>query len=115
MDLLYIVLISCGIIFFFLIILLAETKTSNNIERKGSKLTVWHPLKKEVIDLETDLISWNVQRMKLLWWGKLYAVNMQLKSGKWKKIYARSRRGKFYKLISYLKKNELSKQSHPSL
>lgn len=111
MDLLTIVLISCGIISLFFLFFLAESKTTHNIEKKGSKLTLWHPLKKEVIDLNTDIIDWNVQRIHLLWWGKLHAINIQLKSGKWKTIYSKSRRGKFNKLTSHLKKIDQTKQS----
>lgn len=108
MDYLIIILISVFIVFLLVSVLLIDTKTSNKISRKGNKLTLWHPLKKEEIDLEKDLKSWNVQRLNLLWRGRFYALNMELKSGKWKKIYTRSLSGKTGKLIAYLEINAQS-------
>ena len=114
MEYSYIIFISIFVFLILVFVLLVDTKTSNNIHKKGNLLTIWHPLKKESINLDTDLLSWHVQRINVLWWGKLYAVNLKLKSGKWKKLYSRSRRGKFDQLINYLEKNALNKQTQPS-
>ncbi|GAA0878953.1 hypothetical protein GCM10009119_19210 [Algoriphagus jejuensis] len=53
--------------------------TFNNSE---NILTLWHPLKKEDVDLENELKSWNVRRMNLLWRGKPYALSLELTDGR---------------------------------
>lgn len=103
MNYLIILFLSVLIIFILVMVLLSNSKSSNNIHIKGDKLTIRHPLKKEVINLESDLKSWNIQRINMLWWGRLYSVNLELKSGKWTKVYSRSLSGKIEQLIIYLK------------
>ena len=68
-------------------------------------LTIWYPLKKEVVDIETDLLSWNVQQVWPLRWGRLYSLNLELKPGRWKNVYARTLSGKVGQLIAYLEKH----------
>lgn len=113
MDLLYIFLISIVLLILLFTVLFADSKSSNSIHRKGDKLTIWYPLKEEVIDLNTDLTSWNVQSIRPLWWGRLYAVNLELKSGKWKRVYTRSLTGRIRQLIEYLEENAKDKQAQP--
>ncbi|MEB2778511.1 hypothetical protein SYJ56_24595 [Algoriphagus sp. D3-2-R+10] len=114
MNFLFIFLISVFIIFILIAVLLVNSKNSNNIQRSGNKLTIWHPLKKEVIDLEYDLKSWNVQQVNMLWWGRINSVNLELQSGKWKKVYSRSLSGKIAQLITYLEKKAIERKTDPS-
>lgn len=113
MNYLYILLFSVAIVFILILVLLADSKSSNNIHIKGDKLTIWHPLKKIVIDLQADLKSWNIQSVHLLWRGRLHTVNLELESGKWKKIYSRSLSGKIEPLITYLEKSASQKRTRP--
>ena len=47
MDYLYIVIVSILIVSALMIVLLTNTKNSNNIILQGNKLTIFHPLKRE--------------------------------------------------------------------
>jgi hypothetical protein len=105
MNYLVAILISIIVVFIFVIVLLLNTKTSNRISRAGSVLTIWYPLKKEVVDLEADLLSWNVQKVRPLWWGRFYSLNLEFKPGRWKNVYSRSLSGKVGQLIAYLEKH----------
>ncbi|EPR69131.1 hypothetical protein ADICYQ_1903 [Cyclobacterium qasimii M12-11B] len=69
-----------------------------------------HPFKKEVINLDAELYSWNFQRINTLWRGKLYSINLKLKSGKWTKVYSRSPSGKIADLINHLKITAVDKK-----
>ncbi len=111
MNYLFILLVTVLILIILLTVLFADSKTSNNIHRKGNILTIWHPLKKDVINLETDLKSWNIQHVRVLWWGRLYSVNLELSSGKWKKVFSRSLTGKIERLTSYLEKSAKEKKT----
>lgn len=111
MNFLFIFLISVFIIFILIAVLLANSKSSNNIHINGNMLTIWHPLKKDVINLESDLKSWNVQQVNMLWRGKLNSVNLELQSGKWKKVYSRSLSGKIEELITYLEQTAIERKT----
>ena len=104
----YIVILSISIIILFslVIILLLDSKTSNNASRKNDKLTIWSPLKKEQIDLKTDLKSWNIQKVKYLSFLEIYALSLELKSGDLKKVYSRSLNENLKKIIDYLEERE---------
>lgn len=102
MDYIIISIAAILVLALFVSILLINFKTSNNIKLQGKTLTVWHPLKKEIINLEKDLKRWNIRRMNLLWRGKLYALTLKLKGGAGKKIYFRSRTGKIRRLVGVL-------------
>lgn len=102
MDFLIVLLITVAIVFIFLLILLANSRSSYNFYRKEHILTIVHPLKNDQINLETELKSWNVQGFKRLWWGSIFSVNLELNSGKWQKIYSKSLSGKIDQLIIYL-------------
>lgn len=94
---------SIVVVFLFIAIFLSNTKTSNSISLRGRILTIWHPLKKTKIHLENDLKTWSIKRIHLLWSGKVYALNLQLTTGEWRKIYFRSRSGKIKQLLGSLK------------
>lgn len=111
MDYLYIVIVSILIVSTLMIVLLTNSKTSNNIILQGNKLTIFHPLKKEDINLDADLKKWNVQKIQTLWRGKFYSLNLQLKSGKWNRLYSRSFTGKIAPIIEYLENTSPEKKS----
>ena len=93
-------------------VLLANSKTSVDFHLTDNKLTILHPFKKEVINLDEDLNSWNSQRINTLWRGKLHSINLQLKSGKWTKVYSRSRDRNMENLISYLQATAVEKKQN---
>lgn len=111
MNYLILLFLSVLIIFILVMVLLSNSKSSNNIHIKADMLTIRHPLKKEVINLESDLKSWNIQRINMLWWGKLYSVNLELQSGKWTKIYSRFLSGKIEQLLIYLEETASGKKT----
>ncbi|GAA0880836.1 hypothetical protein GCM10009119_38060 [Algoriphagus jejuensis] len=102
MDYLVVTIVSILILALLVLILLLNSKTGKNFKLSGKTLTIWHPLKKEEINLEKDLRSWKVRRINLLWRKKLFALNLELKSGVWKKIYFRSRTEQFKQLVATL-------------
>lgn len=111
MNSLLAILISIVVVFILVIVLLLDSKTSNSISRAGNMLTIWHPLKEEVIDLQADLLSWNVQQVRPLRWGRLYSLNLELRPGRWKNVYARSLSGTVGQLIDYLEKHAQERKS----
>lgn len=92
-------------------VLLANSRSSYSFHRNGNILTIVHPLKNEVVNLETDLKSWNLKGFRRLWWGKIYSLNLELNSGKWKKIYSRSLSGTIDQLITHLESTALDKKT----
>jgi len=106
MKYIIILLIAILIILAFVLVLLFGSKSSNNISLFNSKLTIWYPLKKDVIDLKKDIISWHLQRLNLLRLGKINSLTLKLKSGEWKKVYSRSMEGQFGELVQILKTQE---------
>ncbi|AEL28042.1 hypothetical protein [Cyclobacterium marinum] len=111
MDYLYIVIVSILIVSALMIVLLTNTKNSNNIILQGNKLTIFHPLKREDINLDADLQKWNVQKIQTLWRGKFYSLNLQLKSGKWNRLYSRNFTGKIAPVIEYLENTSPEKKA----
>ncbi|GAA0880830.1 hypothetical protein GCM10009119_38000 [Algoriphagus jejuensis] len=95
-------IISILILMFFISVFLVNTRTSSDIDLQGNRLTVRHPLKKEEIHLKKDLKTWNVRKMNLLWRGRVYALNLELKGKKWTKIYFVSKTKKIKRLIDSL-------------
>lgn len=102
MNYLIVVLISSILIFSLLFLMLQNYRSSYEFILSDDILTIKHPLKDEVIDLDLELKSWNVQGFRRLWWGKIYSVNLELRSGKWRKIYATQLAGKITILITHL-------------
>lgn len=90
--------------------LLADVKSSHSIRQNGKKLTIWYPLKKEKINLDSDLKGWSVQQTQRLGTGNLYLLKLQLKSGTWRKVYSKSRDGRIGQLIQYLEKSSGERQ-----
>lgn len=111
MSYLYIVIISILIVSALMAVLLANSKTSINFHLVDNKLTILHPFKKEVINLDTELNSWNYQKINTLWRGKFYSINLKLNSGKLTKVYSRSRSGNMEMLINYLETTAVDKES----
>lgn len=110
MTYLVVLLITIIIISILVMVLLANNRSSNDISRDGNLLTISHPLKKEVINLDSDLKSWNVQSFRRLWWGRIYGVSLETKSGKWKKLYTRILSGNIGALITYLEETAPEKR-----
>ena len=111
MNFLFVLLITIVIISIPILIMLANNKSSNVINRDGNILTISHPLKNEVINIDSDLKSWNVQSFRRLWWGRIYGVSLELNSGKWKKLYTRILSGKIGDLVSYLEETAPEKRT----
>jgi regulatory protein YycI of two-component signal transduction system YycFG len=105
MNYLIVTIVAIVIIGLFVTILLLNSRTGHNIKLQGKILRINHPLKEDVIDLGKDLKTWNVSRMNLMWRRRLYALNLQVKGGAWKKIYFRSPTEDIQQLIATL--NEL--------
>jgi len=102
MNSLVISIVAILVLAIFVAIFLMNSRTGHNIKLQGKMLTIGHPLKEDVIDLEKDLSNWNVTRMNLMWRGRLYVLNLELNSRSWKKIYFRSPTGNIQELIAKL-------------
>ncbi len=109
------VVLGASILVIFLLIMLLyliNTKTSNTIKLEGNLLTINYPLKKEVIDMERDLVEWNLQQVNYLRWRRINSINLKLNSGKWRRIYYRFNSERFQNLLSYLNERKKSIE-HP--
>jgi hypothetical protein len=99
------------VIFSFVLIMLMNNRIGHKISLDGTNLTIWHPLKKDEINLENDLKSWKLTRINRLWRGTIYALNLQTQSGGWKRLYFRHVDGKVRELLSYLEQNASGRQA----
>ena len=98
------------IIFAFISIMLLNNRLGHKISLEGENLTIWHPLKKDEINLENDVKSWKLTRINRLWRGTIYALNLETQSGEWKRLYFRHVTGKTRDLLSYLEQNASNRQ-----
>ncbi|MDR7127898.1 hypothetical protein J2X69_000226 [Algoriphagus sp. 4150] len=110
MNYLTILLISVIILLLLVGVLMLNSKIGHNISQDNNKLIIKHPLKEDVIDLNADISNWKLQRANYWRLGRIYALNLELKSGKHKKVYSRSVTGKFGKLVEYLQRTKEKEQ-----
>lgn len=80
-------------------------RKSTDIRLEGDRLILRYPISKEEIILSEELKSWHLQEATFLWWGKVYTINLELKSGKWKHISTRFNPGSFETVFGYLEDN----------
>ncbi|MBS9524840.1 hypothetical protein KIH41_14915 [Litoribacter ruber] len=102
MEYLYIILIIlviAGVLIFPIWLFL---RRSTELKIQGSEVTFISPIQSESISFEKDLISWQVQEAYFLWWGKVYAINMQFAGNKWKSINSRIQPENYQKLLRVL-------------
>ncbi|WP_143961802.1 hypothetical protein [Litoribacter populi] len=102
MEYLYIVLIIllfAGILIFPIWLYL---RRSTELNIQGDDVTFISPIKSENISFEKDLKSWQIQEAYFLWWGKVYAINMQFNNSKWKSINSRLQPENYHKLLRVL-------------
>jgi hypothetical protein len=85
-------------------------RKSTDIRLEGDLLVLRYPFAKEEISLSDELKSWQLQQANFLWWGRVYSVNIELKSGKWKQVNSRFNRGGFEAVFDYLKTNYADKR-----
>ena len=78
------------------------TRRSSDIRLLGDNMEFHYPMRKKEINLNQDLKSWNMQEAKFLWIGKVYSINIELKSGKWHHVNTRFNTETFEKIYSYL-------------
>ncbi|MEX2513192.1 MAG: hypothetical protein WD398_09820 [Cyclobacteriaceae bacterium] len=107
---LFIAVIILGII---LIPIFYYTKRSSDIRLEGERLIIRYPLRKIEIHLGKDLKSWSLQEARFLWIGKVFAVNLELNSGKWHHVNSRFNPESYENLLemlegSYMEKNRKS-------
>ena len=106
LSLLVPLLILALVIGFFLFI----TRHSTDVRLEGDLLILRYPFRKETIDLQQELKSWNLQEANYLRMGKIYAVNLELRDGKWKKVNSRFNAETFASILSHLNQSHADKQ-----
>ena len=87
-------IISIPFLFFF--------KRSSDIRLEGERLIIRYPFSKEEVNLKEELKSWQLQEAYFLRLGKTYAVNLELKNGKWKSVSSRFNADTFQEIFKYL-------------
>ncbi|HSJ68496.1 MAG TPA: hypothetical protein VK921_12505 [Anditalea sp.] len=90
-------IISIPFLFFF--------KRSSDIRLEGERLIIRYPFSKEEVNLKEELKSWQLQEAYFLRLGKTYAVNLELKNGKWKSVSSRFNADTFQEIFKYLDTN----------
>ncbi len=78
------------------------TRRSSDIRLEGDVLVIRYPSKKESFILSEDMASWTLQQARLFWIGKVYSVNIELKSGKWRMVSSRYNGETFQEIFEYL-------------
>ena len=81
------------------------TRKSSDIRIDGNKLVFRYPLRKKEVNLDTELKSWNLQQIKLLWIGKVHAINLELQNGRWHQVDSRFNRETFNSIFTLLTEN----------
>ncbi len=82
--------------------LLFFLRRSTDVRLENDLLVLRYPFRKEEIKLTDELKSWHLQEAYFLRWGKMYAINMELKSGKWRSVSSRFNPDSFKILLDYL-------------
>lgn len=80
-------------------------KRSSDIRLEGERLIIRYPFSKEEVNLNEDLKSWQLQEAYFIRLGKTYAVNIELKNGKWKSISSRLNADTFQEIFKHLDTN----------
>jgi hypothetical protein len=86
------------------------TRRSSDIRLSGDNIEILYPMRKKEFNLNQELKSWNIQEAKFLWIGKVYSINMELKSGKWHHVNTRFNRDSFEEIYSYLNSSYLDRR-----
>jgi hypothetical protein len=105
METFIVVIIVAVILVLVFLPLLYYTRRSSDVRLEGEMLVIRYPIQKKEINLKTDLKSWNMQEAKFLWIGKVYAINLELNSGKWHNVNSRFNSESFNKVFEFLEKN----------
>lgn len=64
-----------------------------------------YPLRKKEVNLDTELKSWKLQEIRLLWIGKVHAINLELQNGRWHQVDSRFNRETFNSIFTLLTEN----------
>jgi len=80
-------------------------RRSSDIRLEGDRLVIRYPFSKEEVILSEELKSWQLQEAYFLRLGKTYAVNLEMKNGKWKSISSRFNGDTFQDIFKYLDTN----------
>lgn len=105
MEIVIAVIIVCIVLFLIITPLLFFSKRSTDVRLKGDVLVLRYPITKEEIKLSEELKSWNLQEARFLRLGKIYSINMELNSGKWRSVGSRFNAESFKDLFQYLENN----------
>ncbi len=96
------IVIASIVLFLIVTPLLFFSKRSTDVRLKGDLLVLRYPFTKEEINLSEALKSWHLQEAHFLRLGKIYSLNMELNSGKWKHVSSRFNAESFNLLFHYL-------------
>ncbi len=97
-----------AIVIAILILLLIVTpllifyRRSTDVRLEGDLLVLQYPFRKEEFNLTKELISWHLQEARLLRWGRIYALNLELKGDRWRSVSSRFNPESFQLLFKYL-------------
>ncbi|KEO72335.1 hypothetical protein [Anditalea andensis] len=87
-------IISIPFLFFF--------RRSSDIRLENDHLVFRYPFSKKEITLNEELKSWQLQEAYFLRLGKTYALNLEMKNGKWKSVSSRFNGDTFQEIFQYL-------------
>ena len=105
MENIYIIIIVTIILLLIISPFLFFFRRSTDLSLQNDILTLRYPLKKEEINLPKDVEHWNLQEAYFLRLGKIYAINMKLKNGKWKSVSSRFNAESFKSILLYFEAN----------
>ena len=77
-------------------------RRSSDIRLDRDILIIRYPFSKKEIKLSEELKSWQLQEAYFLRLGKTYAVNLELKNGKWKSVSSRFNCETFQDIFKHL-------------
>lgn len=101
MENIYIIIIATVILLLIISPFLFFFRRSTDLSLHDDMLTMQYPFKKEEINLQKDVEHWNLQEAYFLRLGKIYAINMKLKNGKWKSVSSRFNAESFKSILLY--------------
>lgn len=88
-------------------------RRSTDVSLEDDNIILRYPFSKEEIKISNELKSWNLQEAYYYRLGKIYALNLELKNGKWKTIGSRYNPQSFEKILSYLEAKYSSQRTEP--
>lgn len=113
MDISLTLIIASIVLLFLLFLVLFIFRERVEIQVADDMLLLNYPFRKKKVRLEKELVSWELQQAYYLRLGNIYAINMQLESGKQLSVSSRLNQENYERLYQHLQQHYPEKRVTP--